>query len=103
MTFIKRKTEFLLAIGLTRTGGEAVAIEDVEKVVFHLGGLEKVYPGEVGFNGETGEFYFPLTREETAGFTGKSVTLDALITFVTGPVVGIRPSCVPVQDCYVED
>lgn len=100
---IKRRTAFPLPIKLCgECGCQPIAIEEIEKVEFFVGGLQKNYPGEVTFNGETGNFLFPLSQEETAGFSGSSINTDALVYFKNGMVLGPRIDVVDVSACLVE-
>ncbi len=86
---LKRGDECSLAVGVA-LNGQAVDISDVVTAEFCLGKrLRKLYPGEVEYDAEAGEFRLPLTQEETFALPpGAALPLDVRVKFAGGEVLG---------------
>lgn len=50
--------------------GVDVTPNDVEKIEFNVGELQKTYPGEIEYDGTKSAYLFPLTTAETNSFKG---------------------------------
>lgn len=68
-----------------------VNVQNVEVIEFYIGGYRKLYPGDVTYSSEDGEFNVPITQEESLSWPeGESIVLDARVKFVGGTVQGIE-------------
>lgn len=96
--YVKQGDAYSLPVEI-RMNDEALRVADVETVEFYIGGLRKVYPGDVGYSEENGVFELPLTQQETFDWEADStVELDIRIKYVNGIVQGIVPRKVNVID-----
>lgn len=69
--------------------GQELNLSDVEKVEFMVGGIRKLYPGVVGYDGANGGFQIPLSQQETFSFQGGTVVpIDCRVKFIGGAVDG---------------
>lgn len=68
-----------------KNNGQAVEIDDIEKVEMTLLYLQKYYPGQITY--EDGTFYFPLTQEETFRLP-KVCLMQIRVKFKSGDVLG---------------
>lgn len=66
--------------------GAPIPVDNVELIEFAIAGLIKVYPTEVTRDSETGEFYFPISQQETFGMSGMQ-KYQVRIKYTTGTVV----------------
>ncbi len=67
--------------------GEPVTGDEVEAMEVILGGLSKLYPGELGY--ADGEFQFPLTQEESFAMAEDRYDLLIRPKFRDGTVAGV--------------
>lgn len=90
-TTIKQGDAYALPVPLT-WNKTAINPADIETVEFYLGdSFRKLYPDEVTFSEDDGNFYIPMTQEETFAFEADSVlSLDARVKFVGGDVFGVK-------------
>lgn len=74
------------SLGVTiKNNGQAVEIDDIEKVEVTLLYLQKYYPGQITY--EDGTFYFHLTQEETFRLP-KVCPMQIRVKFKSGDVLG---------------
>jgi len=89
-TKIKKGDAYALPVAVTLENS-TIDIADIERIEFRLGNLRKVYPGQVRFNPADGNFYIPLTQEETFAFEANTtVFIDARVKFTGGNVMGVK-------------
>lgn len=88
--WLKQGDAFLLPVRLSLNGSTLNATS-VETVEFCVGGLRKLFPGEVSFSEETGMFFVPLSQQETLAFPpNRAVAVDVRVRFAGGNVLGSR-------------
>lgn len=68
-----------------KNNGQAVEIDDIEKVELTLLYLQKYYPGQITY--ADGKFYFPLAQEETFRLP-KVCPMQIRVKFKSGDVLG---------------
>ena len=68
-----------------KNNGEPLDVGSVETVEFMLLNLQKLYPGDVSFDGE--KFHFPVTQEETFQLPALC-PMQIRVKFKSGNVVG---------------
>lgn len=90
-TTIKQGDAYALPVAIIWNNA-AINPADIETVEFCLGdSFRKLYPDEVTFSEDDGNFYIPMTQEETLAFEADSVLdLDARVKFVGGDVFGVK-------------
>lgn len=78
---------------------------DVSVVEFVIGGIRKLYPGDVRYDDTDGYFYLPLTQADTFSFEAdSSAELDIRVKFSGGDVEGIQKLVsIPVADAISEE
>ena len=87
---IKQGDEYVIPVEI-KINGEKVPIEDVEAVEFRTGDVRKVYPDDVGYDGETGCFQMKLTQEDTFSLPADdAVQFDVRVKFRGGTVIGTQ-------------
>lgn len=90
MRLIKQGDSYSLPIAVTLNGGN-LNIKEIETVEICLGKVRKLYPGEVSYDSENGEFLVPLTQKDTMKMpAGRYMELDVRFKFVTGEVIGLK-------------
>lgn len=90
MRIIKQGDSYSLPITVTLNGGN-LNIKEIETIEICLGKVRKLYPGEVSYDSENGEFLVPLTQRDTMSMpAGRCAELDVRFKFVTGEVVGLK-------------
>lgn len=77
---------YLIPINLTRDG-KAVTADDVSDMEIILGGISKLYPGEVEYR--DGKFLFPLTQDESFDIEADRYDLLVRPKFTDDTVTGI--------------
>ena len=84
---------------------EPLNTADVAAIEFVIGGIRKLYPGEVSYDAADGYFYLPLTQADTFSFEAdSSVELDIRVKFSGGDVEGIKRILnIPVIDAISEE
>ena len=96
--YVKQGDAYALPVEI-RANDEVLRVAEVATVEFYIGGLRKVYPGDVVYSEESGVFELPLTQQETFDWeANSSVELDIRIKYVNGTVQGIVPKKVNVVD-----
>ena len=74
--YVKQGDAYALPVEI-RANDEVLRVAEVETVEFYIGGLRKVYPGDVVYSEESGVFELPLTQQETFDWeANSSVELD---------------------------
>lgn len=87
---IKQGDECVIPVEIRINGGK-VPIEDVEAVEFRTGDVRKVYPDDVGYDGEEGSFQMKLTQEDTFSLPADdAVQFDVRVKFRGGTVIGTQ-------------
>lgn len=87
---MKQGDAFRLPVRVTLNGVPLDA-GSVETAEFCVGGLRKLYPGEVELSEEERLFYVPLSQEETLAFPANSaVAVDVRVRFAGGGVLGAK-------------
>ena len=79
--------------------GKPLDLSKIELIEFVVGGLRKVYPGEVTVD-EAGLFLFPLSQEETFGFQTRLLSGQVRVKFVGSAkpvVIGLPTGMISVQ------
>lgn len=101
--FIKQGDSVLVPVAVS-VGGAEVADEALELAEFYIGGLRKLWPGEVERD-DDGRFLVPLSQEETFAFRENSaIKLDVRLKFADGSVAGIKtPAYITVYDAVSEE
>ncbi len=87
---MKQGDAFRLPVRVTLNGAvlDAASVETAE---FCVGGLRKLFPGEVAFSEDEQQFYVPLTQKETLAFPPNgAVPVDVRVRFIGGDVLGSR-------------
>lgn len=88
--WLKQGDEYFIGI-TAELNGERINLEDVEAVEFYLGGMRKLYPGEVKYNEELQLFMVPVRQEDTFKMPANGVVpLDARVKFIGGNVSGFK-------------
>ncbi len=88
--WLKQGDAFRLPVRVT-LNGVSLDAASVEAAEFYVGGLRKLYPGEVVFSGEGGCFYVPLSQKETLAFpANRAVAVDVRVRFAGGDVLGAK-------------
>lgn len=99
---IKQGDAFDLGVEVT-LAGQPIAIADIAKVEFMIGGYRKMYPDEVTYSQADGKFYIPLTQQETFSWAVGSIFLDIRVQYSGGDVEGIdNPIPITVTDAISE-
>ena len=77
----------------------------VEKVEFMLGGIRKLWPGEVEYDAANHLFYIPITQEESFSFPADGVVeADVRVKFQGDGVMGAKKKLyVRVSDAISEE
>ncbi len=87
--WFKQGDAFRLPVRVT-LNGVALDAASVEKAEFCVGGVRKLYPGEVTL-ADKGLFYVPLTQKDTLTFPANdAVSIDVRVRFPGGDVLGTR-------------
>lgn len=79
--------------------GEPIDLSKIELIEFVVGGLRKVYPGEVTVD-EEGLFLFPLSQEETFGFKTRLLSGQVRVKFTGSAqpvVIGLQTGMISVR------
>lgn len=77
---------YLIPVNITRDG-KPVTEEDISDIEIILGGISKLYPGEVTY--AEGKFCFPLTQDESFGIDADRYDLLVRPKFNDGTVTGV--------------
>lgn len=87
---IMQGDEFFLPIKI-KIDGENIDLNKINTIQFMIGDLVKYYKndnsGEITYNQETNEFYFPLSQEETFNMSG-SQEAQIRIKYESGEIQG---------------
>ena len=86
---IKRGDAYSVPVAVAVNKSE-LNLSDVELVEFFIGGIRKLYPGDVRYDSTNGGFQVPLTQEETFGFSVGTINIDARVKFTSGAVEGFE-------------
>ena len=81
-----------IPIQIKDSNGEIVTPNDVNRVQFIFGDLEKFYEdgGVVTFDNETNCFVIPLTEEETFAMSG-NIKWQVRVLYITNQIDGTKP------------
>lgn len=79
--YTMRQGEQYALVMRIEVNGNPIDLLNVEKIEFAIDAVSKTYPGEVTYNKELDEFYFPVTVEESSGWSGY-VDYQVRVTYV---------------------
>ena len=92
MAFLQGNT-YMLPVEVTNCAGEVITPDDVDKVQFVIGKLEKYYAedGVVQYDDDNKVFLIPLTEEETFAMKG-TIKWQVRVLYPDGSIDGTEPT-----------
>ena len=89
-SWLKQGDAYGIPVAITLDGAP-LDIDETDAVEICIGTLRKLYPEEVSYDAESGEFSFPVTQEETFAMKeGGTVPVDVRVKLISGEVIGAR-------------